>query len=122
MYVQGFVIPVPAASKEAYRKVAEDFWPIARDHGALGQFECWEADIADGKHTDFRRAVALQEGERVVFSWVLWPDRATCDASHEKLMADERMAQFAMPMPFDGNRMIMGGFEPIFWQQASAQA
>lgn len=114
MYVQGFIIPVKEDNKDAYRQVAEDFWPIARDYGALAQVECWEEDVKDGQQTDFRRAVALEPGEKVVFSWVLWPDRATCDASHEKMMADERMASFGPEMPFDGKRMVFGGFSPIF--------
>jgi uncharacterized protein YbaA (DUF1428 family) len=118
MYIQGFVIPVQEDKKDAYRKVAEDFWPIARDYGALGQFECWEADVKDGQHTDFRRAVALEPGEKVVFSWMVWPDKATADASHEKMMSDDRMKGFEMPMPFDGKRMVIGGFDPIFTAEA----
>lgn len=118
MYVQGFIIPVPEDKQDAYRQVAEQFWPIARDHGALAQVECWEDDVKDGQHTDFRRAVALEAGEKVVFSWVLWPDRAACQASHDALMADERMAAFTLPMPFDGKRMVIGGFSPIFWGEA----
>ncbi len=114
MYVQGFVIPVKDENKDAYRKVAEDFWPIVKDYGALSQVECWEEDVKDGQQTDFRRAVAAEAGEKIVFSWVLWPDRATCDASHEKLMQDPRMEQFGTEMPFDGKRMIFGGFSPIF--------
>ena len=118
MYVQGFVVPVPADSKEAYRQVAEQFWPILKDYGALAQVECWEADVKDGQQTDFRRAVALEAGETVAFSWILWPDKATADASHERMMADDRMSEFARPLPFDGKRMIFGGFEPIMWQEA----
>ncbi|MEZ5680076.1 MAG: DUF1428 domain-containing protein [Erythrobacter sp.] len=123
MYVQGFVIPVPAGNKEAYREVAAKFWPIARDYGCTGHFEAWEADVKDGQHTDFRKAVKLEDGEKVVFSWMLWPDRATADAAHEKMMSDERMAtEFGAPdgsdMPFDGKRMIIGGFETIFEARA----
>jgi uncharacterized protein YbaA (DUF1428 family) len=118
MDVQGFIIPVPEDNKEAYRKVAADFWPIVKDYGAVAQAECWEEDVKDGQHTDFRRAVAAEAGEKIVFSWVLWPDRATCVASHEKLMADERMANFGPEMPFDGKRMVIGGFSPIFWGEA----
>lgn len=123
MYVQGFVLAVPEGNKDAYREVAEKFWHIMKDYGATAQVECWEADVQDGTTTDFRRAVKAEEGEKIVFSWVTWPDRATADASHEKLMADPRMAeQFGNPdgsdMPFDGKRMIFGGFEPIVWQEA----
>jgi uncharacterized protein YbaA (DUF1428 family) len=118
MYIQGFVVPVPGGKKEAYREVAEKFWPIARDYGCTAHVEAWEADIKDGEHTDFRRAVDLQEGEKVVFSWMIWPDKATADAAHEKMMADPRMAeQFGAPdgsdMPFDGKRMVFGGFDAI---------
>lgn len=118
MYVQGFIIPVKEDNKEAYRKMAEDFWPIARDYGAVAQVECWEEDVKDGQYTDFRRAVAAEPGEKIVFSWVLWPDRATADTSQEKLMADERMKDFGSEMPFDGKRMVIGGFSPIVWQEA----
>jgi uncharacterized protein YbaA (DUF1428 family) len=123
MYVQGFVIPVPEGNKDAYREVARKFWDIARDYGALSQIECWEADVKDGTTTDFRMAVKAEGGEKIVFSWMTWPDRATADAAHEKLMADPRMAeQFGAPdgsdMPFDGKRMIIGGFDPLFVGEA----
>ena len=113
--MQGFIVPVPAEKQDEYREVAEKFWPIARDNGALEHVEAWEADISDGKQTDFRRAVGLEEGEKVVFSWVVWPDKAAADASHEKMMADPRMKEMMDPssMPFDGKRMVFGGFEPI---------
>lgn len=118
MYVQGFLIPVPEDKKAEYKDIAEKFWEIAKDFGALSQIECWEADIKDGKYTDFRRAVDLKPGEKVVFSWMTYPDRATADASHEKMMADPRMAQFGTEMPFDGKRMIFGGFEPLVVREA----
>lgn len=123
MYVNGFVLAVPAANKDAYKDVAEKFWDIAKDFGALSQVECWEVDVPDGTTTDLRRAVKCEEGEKIVFSWVTWPDKATADASHEKMMADPRMAeQFGAPdgsdMPFDGKRMIFGGFEPLVWKEA----
>ena len=113
MYVQGFIVPVPADKRDAYREVAEKFWPIARDNGAIEHVEAWEADVSDGKQTDFRRAVALKDGEKVVFAWVAWPDKATADASNEKMMEDPRMNEFRDDMPFDGKRMVYGGFEPI---------
>ena len=123
MYVQGFVLAVPEGKKDAYRDIAERFWEIMKDYGALSQVECWEADVKDGTTTDFRMAVEAEAGEKIVFSWVTWPDRATADASHDKLMADPRMAeQFGAPdgsdMPFDGKRMIVGGFEPILHKDA----
>ena len=123
MYVQGFVIPVPEGNKDAYREVARKFWDIAKDYGALSQIECWEADVKDGTTTDFRMAVKAEGGEQIVFSWMTWPDRATADASHEKLMADPRMeTEFGAPdgsdMPFDGKRMIIGGFDPLFVGEA----
>lgn len=113
MYIQGFVVPVKEGEKDAYRDVAEKFWPILHDYGALEHVEAWEADVPDGKQTDFRRSVALEPGEKVVFSWIAWPDKATADASREKMMKDARMAQFSGEMPFDAKRMIFGGFEPI---------
>ena len=122
MYVNGFVLAVPADTKEAYREVAEKFWAIAKDYGAKSQVECWEVDVPDGKTTDFRRAVKCEEGEKVVFSWVTWDDKETADASHDKMMADPRMKDFGAEdgsdMPFDGKRMIYGGFEPLVWQEA----
>lgn len=123
MYVSGFVVPVPEGSKEAYRIIAEKFWELARDYGALSQIECWEADIKDGKTTDFRMAVKAEPGEKIVFSWMTWPDREAAESGQEKMMADPRMAeQFGNPdgsdMPFDGKRMIIGGFESLVWKEA----
>jgi uncharacterized protein YbaA (DUF1428 family) len=123
MYVQGFVIPVPEGNREAYREVAEKFWDIAKDYGAKSQVECWEADVPDGETTDFRRAVKAEEGEKIVFSWVTWDSKDAADAAHGPMMADERMqTQFGNPdgsdMPFDGKRMIFGGFDPLVWKEA----
>lgn len=117
MYVQGFVVAVPEGNKAAYADTAERFWAILRDHGALSNVECWEADVRDGHTTDFRRAVKIEEGEKVVFAWVTWPDKATADAAGEKMMRDPRMAEFG-DMPFDGKRMIHGGFEPLVERHA----
>ena len=115
MYVQGFIVPVPADKKDAYREVADKFWPIARDFGCIGHVEAWEADVKDGQWTDFRKAVDLKEGEKVVFSWMTWPDKQTADEAHEKMMSDERMKEWGdgSDMPFDGKRMVFGGFEVI---------
>src|SRR5688500_4745625 len=105
MYVQGFIIPVPADKQDADREVAEKFWPIAHHNGAIEHVECWEADVSDGKRPDFRRSVKVEDGETVVFSWVTWPDKATADASNEKMMSAPRMKEFGDEMPFDGKRM-----------------
>ena len=123
MYVNGFVLPVPEGNKEAYREVAEKFWPLVKEFGAKAQVECWEVDVPDGHTTDFRRAVKAEDGEKIVFSWVVWDSKEAADASHEKMMSDPRMEEmFGAPdgsdMPFDGKRMIIGGFEPMLWKEA----
>ena len=111
-YVTGFLTPVPTANKERYIKSAADGWEMFKKYGALEMVEAWGDNIEEGKTTDFKRAVKLEEGEQVVFSWILWPDRATADAAWEKMQNDPAMAEF--DMPFDGKRMMWGGFEPVF--------
>lgn len=113
MYINGFVVPVPADNKDAYVQMARTFWDIARRHGAVSQMEAWEVDVADGHTTDFRKAVKIEDNEKVVFSWVIWPDKATADAAHAAMMEDPAMSP-DMDLPFDGKRLIFGGFEPIF--------
>ena len=112
-YFQGFVIPVKHGNKAAYRDLAAKAAPFFTETGATRIVECWEDDVPDGKVTDLRRAVKAQEGESIVFSWILWPDKATCDAAHQKMMADERMKPDE-PMPFEGDRMIYAGFDTVF--------
>ena len=111
-YVDGFVIAVPTANREKYRAIAQKASAVFKEYGALGVTECWGDDVPDGKLTDFRRAVQAKDGESVVFSWIEWPDKATRDAGMEKFMKDPRMAA-ATDMPFDGKRMISGGFAPV---------
>ena len=112
-YIDGFLAPILAAtSEEAYRAFAAKAAPIFREYGATRVVEAWEDDVPDGKQTDFRCAVALKEGEHVVFSWIEWPDKETRVAGWEKAMADPRM-QPEGGMPFDGPRMIYGGFRAI---------
>ena len=111
-YVTGFLTPVPHANKARYIKSAEVAWPLFQRHGALKQVEAWGEHIEDGKTTDFKRAVKLEDGEQVVFSWIIWPDRATADAAWEKMQDDPAMKDF--DMPFDGKRMMWGGFETVF--------
>jgi uncharacterized protein YbaA (DUF1428 family) len=111
-YVDGFVAAVPDAKKDAYVEHARHAWAVFKEFGALHSFECWGDDVPEGKLTDFHRAVKREDGETVVFSWIIWPDKATRDAGWQAMMKDERMA--GMEMPFDGKRMIYGGFTPIF--------
>jgi uncharacterized protein YbaA (DUF1428 family) len=113
MYIDGFVIPVPAEKKEAYRQLAAIAAPVFREHGALEVVEAFEDDVPDGKMTDFRRAVQATNGEKIVFSWIIWPSRQARDEGNKKVMADPRMQPPGGEMPFDGKRMIFGGFESI---------
>ena len=100
-YVQGFVLPVPADKKEAYRKAAADFSPIAKEFGAVRQVEAWGDDVPDGKLTDFKGAVKAKPDEVVVFSWIEFPSKEVAEAAHRKIMVDPRMKD--MDMPFDGH-------------------
>jgi uncharacterized protein YbaA (DUF1428 family) len=109
-YIDGFIIPVPAAKKEAYRKMAAAAQAVFKEHGASRVVECWGNDVPDGKVTDFKRAVNAEAGENIVFSWIVWPSKAARDAGNKKVMQDPRM-QPGSDMPFDGKRMIFGGFE-----------
>ena len=111
-YISGFLTPVKTEDKDRYIKSAEVAWPLFKEYGALEQVETWGVDVPPGKVTGFDLAVKLEEGEVVVFSWVKWPDKATADAAWEKMMQDDRMKDF--DMPFDGKRMMWGGFQPIF--------
>lgn len=111
-YIDGFVIAVPNANREQFVAHADTLDPIFLEVGATRVLECWGDDVPDGKLTDFRRAVQAQPDESVVFSWIEWPDKATRDAGMEKIMNDPRMPA-AGEMPFDGKRMIFGGFVPV---------
>jgi len=117
-YVDGFVIAVPNANREAFIAHAKRFDAIFLEYGATRVVECWGDDVPDGKTTDFRRAVQATQGESVVFSWIEWPDKAARDAGMKRFMADPRM-QEASDMPFDGKRMIFGGFAPVVMLGAS---
>jgi uncharacterized protein YbaA (DUF1428 family) len=110
-YIDGFVIPVPADKKAAYREMAAKVAPIFREHGAIRMVEYWGDDIPDGKLTDFKRAVQAEAGEVVVFSWIVWPSKAARDAGNKKVMEDPRSKDMGSNMPFDGKRMIFGGFD-----------
>jgi uncharacterized protein YbaA (DUF1428 family) len=112
-YVDGFIIAVPTAKREEFRKHAVAVAAIWKEHGALKVVECWGDDVPDGKLTSFPMAVHKQPDETVVFSWVVWPSRAARDAGSAKMMADQRIQPDVLPMPFDGKRLIFGGFETI---------
>jgi uncharacterized protein YbaA (DUF1428 family) len=111
-YVDGYVLPVPAANKEAYRELAERMLPLFQEFGALRVVEAWSAETPDGQVADYNRATHKKVDEAVVYSWIEWPDKATRDAGWAKMMEDERMKPPTEP-PFDGQRMMWGGFEPI---------
>lgn len=113
-YVDGFVAAVPTANKEAFIEHAAAAWEVFEENGALSQVECWGDDVPEGTLTSFPMAVKCEPGETVVFSWIVWPDKATRDAGMAKMMEDPRMDPADNPMPFDGKRMIFGGFDQIF--------
>ena len=112
-YVDGFVIAVPNAKREAYLKLAQDASVVFKDHGALQVVECWGDDVPEGKVTSFPMAVKRQPDESVVFSWIVWPSRQVRDEGMKKVMEDPRMNMDPASMPFDGQRMIFGGFQII---------
>jgi uncharacterized protein YbaA (DUF1428 family) len=116
-YVQGFVIPVPADMKEAYRKMADDAWAMFKGLGALRVVEAWDDDVPEGKVTDLRRAVKAGPDEKVVFSFMEWPSREVCDTAHDAMIKDDLM-QMPDVMPFDSKRMVYGGFSPVVELQA----
>ena len=110
-YVDGFVAAVPTANRDAYLKHAQLAAAIFKECGALSTVECWGDDVPEGKLTSFPIAVQRKDDETVVFSWVTWPSRSVRDAGWKKVMEDVRMKDSAMP--FDGKRLIYGGFEMI---------
>jgi uncharacterized protein YbaA (DUF1428 family) len=112
-YVDGFVLAVPTANKSSYLKLAEEMAIIFKDHGALSVVENWGDDVPDGETTSFPMAVKCQADETVVFSWITWPSREARDSGMENVMTDSRINWDKTTMPFDGKRMILGGFETI---------
>jgi uncharacterized protein YbaA (DUF1428 family) len=112
-YVDGFVAAVPTANRDAYLAHATMASAVFKEHGAKAVMECWGDDVPEGKLTSFPMAVQRKADETVVFSWVVWASRAARDAGWQKVMADPRMASDVAPMPFDGKRLIYGGFEVL---------
>ena len=116
-YIDGFLIAVPTANKQQFIEHAEQGDSIFTEMGATRVVECWADDVPNGKVTDFGKAVLAKPDESVVFSWIEWPDKETRDAAMQKMMSedfsDERMDPEKNPPPFDGQRLIYGGFKPI---------
>jgi len=112
-YFEGFIVPVPEANRDAYKKHASEFAPLIQDIGVRRMVESWDSDVPEGKVTDFRKSVDAKADEKVVFSWFEYPSKAERDAANEKMMSDPRMEEMGKDMPFDGKRMIMGGFDAI---------
>ena len=113
MYVDGFVIPVPNDKRDAYRELARKSWEVFKELGATRQVECWADDVPEGKVTSFPMAVQRKDDETVIFSWIAWPSRAARDKGMKQAMEDPRLSPEKNPMPFDGKRMIYGGFEVV---------
>ena len=114
-YVDGFVIPVPTKNLKAYRRIAQKFGEVWRDHGALAFRECVADDVKVGKWTSFPRSVKLKRGETVVWSYIVYKSRTHRDRVNAKVMKDPRMTSIMNPkaLPFDGKRMIFGGFKVL---------
>jgi uncharacterized protein YbaA (DUF1428 family) len=116
-YIDGFVIAVPTANKQRFIEHARQGDSVFTDLGATRVVECWADDVPEGKVTDFGKAVQAKADESIVFSWIEWPDKETRDAAMRTMMSDEfddeRMDPEKNPMPFDGKRLIFGGFIPI---------
>ncbi len=117
MYVDGFVIACPRANRDKFIAHAQGADNMFIELGALRVIECWGDDVPEGKTTDFRMAVKAEADEEVIFSWIEWPDKATRDAAMARMMdpanTDPRMDPEKNPMPFDGKRMIFGGFSSV---------
>lgn len=112
-YVDGYVAAVPNANREAYLQMAKQAAALFKANGALGVTECWGDDVPEGKLTSFTMAVQRKPDESIIFSWVTWPSKAVRDEGMKKVMEDSLMQPGKNPMPFDGKRMIYGGFQVI---------
>ncbi len=110
-FVDGYVAPVPTANKETFKAHSTEMAGVFKEHGAMVVVDNWAADVPEGEVTSFPKAVKLEADETVVFGWIVWPSKEVRDAAWAKLQEDERMA--GGTMPFDGKRLIYGGFETI---------
>jgi uncharacterized protein YbaA (DUF1428 family) len=121
-YFEGFVAPVPDANRDAYRSHATNFSSLSPEFGISRHVEAWESDVPEGKATDFRKAVDAKPDEKIVFAFFEYGDRRERDAANEKFMSDPRMEEMGKDMPFDGKRMIMGGFKAVVEEGAGGGA
>lgn len=112
MYVNTYILAVPEEKKGDYLSIAKTFVEVAAAFGAIEVYENWEQDVPAGEYTDYRKAVRAEPGEKIVVSWVIWPDRGTADKAHKRMFEDKRMIDIG-DMPFDTRRIILGGFEPL---------
>jgi uncharacterized protein YbaA (DUF1428 family) len=112
-YVDGYILPVPKKNLQAYRRMAKNAGKVWRDHGAIEYIECVADDVKPGKHTSFPQSVKLKPGETVVFAYIVFKSRTHRDRVNAKVMKDPRLANMMDPkaLPFDGKRMIWGGFK-----------
>ena len=113
-YVDGFLLAVPTANRDTYKSFAQTFASYFKELGAINTVECWGDDIPAGEITSFAKAVKCKDNETVVFSWTVWPSKQVRDAAWGKMTKDPRFDPEINPMPFDGKRMIYGGFAPLF--------
>ena len=112
-YIDGFVLAVPTEERDTYIHHARLASAVFPEHGALRVTECWGDEVPEGKTTSFPMAVKCRADETVVFSWIEWPSREARESGMEKAMQDPRLRANANPMPFDGQRMIYGGFRMV---------
>src|SRR5262249_2092390 len=109
-YIDGFVAAVPLANKQAYLDHVHEALALFKDHGAVRMVENWADDVPEGKVTGFHRSVRKKDDEAVLFSWIEWPSREARNSGTKAMMRDERIKS---ALPFDGKRLIFGGFSPI---------
>lgn len=112
-YIDGYLVSVPTANKTQYIEMAEKVAVIFKEYGALSAVECWQDDVPDGKVTSFPMAVNRKDDESIVFAWVTWPSKEVRDAGMKKVTEDPRSQPIHDTMPFDGQRLIFGGFVPV---------
>lgn len=112
-YVNGFAAAVPTANRDTYIDFARKAVTHFKAHGALSVVECWGEDVPVGELTSFPRAVQLKDDETVVFSWIVWPSKEASESAMQAMMTNPDFDPATNPMPFDGKRMIYGGFEPV---------